>query len=230
MHAARRIRQYLITAAALVAGLGAGIPAWSAETYSPDVVKAAYLVRFAGYVDWPDQVPAGTPFIIAILGAPGVARELRHLLPGHPVHGLNAEVREISGAQDLGKPQILYVGEGRAEYLRTAVPAGQLASVLVVTDEEGGLNAGSALNFLTIDRRVRFEVSLTAADRSGLKISSDLLGVAVRVRGGGRQSRDSCPPVDTFDPDDDGCTIWVVQRINRREPPMCGGVTGGACA
>jgi hypothetical protein len=218
-----------MTAAALMTALWAGSPAWAADTYSPNVVKAAYLVRFAGYVDWPEQMPAGTPFVIAVLGAPGVARELRHLLPGHPIHELNAEVREITGAQDLGKPQILYVGEGRAEYLRTAVPARELASVLVVTDEEGGLNAGSALNFLTIDRRVRFEVSLTAADRSGLKISSDLLGVAVRVRGGGRQSRDACPPVDTFDPGDDGCTIWVVQRIDRREPPMCGTVNAGAC-
>ena len=39
-----------------------------------------------------------------------------------------------------------------------------------IDDEEGGLNAGGALNFLMIDRRVRFEVSLTAADRAGLKV------------------------------------------------------------
>jgi hypothetical protein len=190
--------------AALVALLWFALPARGAD-YSPDVVKAAYLVRFAGYVDWPERMPADAPFIIAVLGSPGVARELRHLLPGHPVNGRLAEVREITGAQDLAKPQILYVGAGRAEYLRAAFPATELASILVVTDEEGGLNAGSALNFLTIDRRVRFEVSLTAADRSGLKISSDLLGVAVRVHGGGRQSRDACSPFNTFDPGDGGC-------------------------
>ncbi len=61
--------------------------------------------------------------------------------------------------------------------------------MLLVTDEEGGLNAGSALNFLTIDRNVRFEVSLTSADRWGLKVSSELLGVAVRVLGSRRQSQ-----------------------------------------
>jgi hypothetical protein len=37
---------------------------------------------------------------------------------------------------------------------------------------------------------VRFEVSLSAADRAHLKISAELLAVAVRVFGGGRQSRD----------------------------------------
>jgi hypothetical protein len=132
------------------------------------------------------------------------------------VNGRLAEVREITGAQDLAKAQILYVGPGRAEYLRTAFPATEMASILVVTDEEGGLNSGSALNFLTVDRRVRFEVSLTAADRSGLKISPDLLGVAVRVHGGGRQSRDACSPFNTFDPSDGGCTIWMVQRVIQR--------------
>lgn len=63
--------------------------------------------------------------------------------------------------------------------------------MLVVTDEEGGIDAGSTINFLTLDRRVRFEVSLTAASRARLKISSQLLTVAVRVFGGTRQSRDA---------------------------------------
>lgn len=54
------------------------------------------------------------------------------------------------------------------------------------------------LNFLTIDRNVRFEVSLTAAERWGLKISSELLGVAIRVQGSGRQSNLNClPPTRT---------------------------------
>jgi hypothetical protein len=55
---------------------------------------------------------------------------------------------------------------------------------LLVTAEEGGLGDGSVINFLTVDSNVRFEVSLAAAERWGLKISADLLGVAVRVQGG----------------------------------------------
>jgi hypothetical protein len=61
--------------------------------------------------------------------------------------------------------------------------------MLPVTDEDDGLNQGSVLNFVTVNRRVRFEVSLTAADRLRLKISSELLAVAVRVRGGHRSAR-----------------------------------------
>ena len=41
---------------------------------------------------------------------------------------------------------------------------------------------------LFVDRRVRFEVSLTAADHVGLRVSSELLSVAVRVQGRSVQS------------------------------------------
>jgi hypothetical protein len=159
------------------------------------------------------------PFTIAVLGSPGVARELRHLVPGHLINNRPVEIREITGSRDLGRPKILYLGTGRASFLRSEVPAAGLPSLLLVTDEEGGLNAGSALNFLMVDRRVRFEVSLTAADRSGLKISSDLLGVAVRVRGGGRQTRDGCLPFSLADAGDGGCAIRVARRGLRRDPP-----------
>ncbi len=146
-------------------------------------MKAAYLYRFAGYIDWPDRGSVETPFIIDVLGAPGIVQELRRLLPGHPVNGRVAQVREITDARDLGSARIVYVAAGHADLLRSLLPQASSASMLLVTDEEGGLSSGSTLNFLTVDRNVRFEVSLTAAQRCGLKISSELLGVAIRVQG-----------------------------------------------
>jgi hypothetical protein len=39
------------------------------------------------------------------------------------------------------------------------------------------------VNFVSIGQHLRFEVSLDAAERSGLKLSSRLLAVAQRIRG-----------------------------------------------
>lgn len=162
-------------------------PLFAADAYSEDAIKAAYLYRFAGYVNWPEPGPGNAPFTIDVLGSPGVAKELRRLLPGHLINNRAPQVREITGTRDLGTAQMLYVGAGRAHLLRSLVPVPGRASMLLVTDEQEGLTAGSTLNFLTVDRTVRFEVSLTAADRWGLKISSELLGVALRVKGSKRQ-------------------------------------------
>jgi YfiR/HmsC-like len=191
MDASQRFCRYVRAGAAILATAmvsAAVTPAYPAEPYTEDAVKAAYLYRFAGYVNWPEGHAADAPFVIDVLRSPGVARELRRLLPGHSINGRAAQVREISGIHELGGAEILFVGAGHAEVLRSLAPSSNLPPVLLVTDEQGGLNAGSALNFLTIDRNVRFEVSLTTADRWGLRISSELLGVAVRVQGGRRQS------------------------------------------
>ena len=113
----------------------------------------------------------------------------------------------MTGVRDLGRPQILFVGSGNAGALRAIMAAANGEPILLVTDEDDGLNHGSVLNFVTVDRRVRFEVSLTAADRLRLKISSELLAVAVRVRGGRRQSRDGCLPLISPDPADSECRV-----------------------
>ncbi len=141
-------------------------PSYGDDSFSEDAVKAAYLYRFAGYVEWPNQ-PPDAPFIIDVLGSPAIARELQRLLPNHSIKNRAVQVREIRNVRELGNAQILYVGAGHAQALRSLTPAPGLPPVLEVSDEEGGLSDGSALNFLTINRNVRFEVSLTAADRWG---------------------------------------------------------------
>jgi hypothetical protein len=162
------------------------------DGYSEDAVKAAYLYRFAGYVKWPRDRSARAPFTIDVIGDGSVASVLRRLLPNHPVNGRMARVRVIRRIADLGDAQMLYIGNEYRGDIHAAIASIARRPVLVVTDEERGLDDGSVINFVEVDRRVRFEVSLTAAGRAGLEISSELLSVAARVEGGHLRSRTNC--------------------------------------
>jgi len=194
--------------------------AGAAESYSEAAVKAAYLYRFAGYIDWPEQGSVNDPFVIEVLGSPGIARELRRLLPNHLIHNRMAQVHEVTSSRDFGPAQIAYVGPGHADLLRTLTPAAGRPSILIVTDEEEGLTTGGTLNFLTIDRNVRFEVSMTAADRWGLKISSELLGVAIRVQGSGRQTNVNCLRLQISDAFGGPCEVRTASQLSRRRLPV----------
>ena len=180
--------------------------------YSEDAVKAAYLYRFAGYVEWPEPTVADQPFVIATVAAPAVARDLRRLLQGHPIQGRPAQVREVTRAYEVGNAQVLYVGAGHSDFLR-ALPQGGTRAILLVTADDQGLDLGSVLNFVTVDKRVRFEISLTAAERARLKISSELLSVAIRVHGGRRQSDFLCLP---FSPSDEAISPCSPREARRR--------------
>jgi hypothetical protein len=189
MTAAARIGRCVRVSILCVQVLGTALcldPAPAAAEYSQDAVMAAYLFRFAQYVDWPGNADAAKPFVIAVVGSPAVASELRRLVPGHPINNRVVEVVEANRVTDLGRCGMLFIGGGYAELLRPALAELAAASTLVITDEDGGLDEGATLNFLNLDHRVRFEVSLTGARRAHLKISAELLAVAARVTGGGR--------------------------------------------
>ncbi len=172
---------------ALLLGLAAtAFLAWTAAAqaaaYSEEAVKAAFLHRFAAYVQWPEAADAG-PFVIAIDGGEEVAAQLEQLLPGLTIQNRKAQVRRVKNATDLEGASILYIGPGRRPQTPALLQAATLRPVLLVTDTDEGLASGAIINFVRVDRTIRFEVSLTAAEHSGLKINSGLLSVAARVEG-----------------------------------------------
>jgi hypothetical protein len=151
-----------------------------AVSYPDDAVKAAFLYRFAGYIEWPSEREPSI-FTIAVLGADGVVEHLNRLLP-QTINNRPARVRKLKNLAERGDAQVVLIGSGQAARLQKAIAGLATNNVLVVTDENGGLALGSTINFLQVDRRIRFEISLPAAHRSRLKISSELLAVAMRVQ------------------------------------------------
>jgi hypothetical protein len=166
----------------------------AAEPYREDVVKAAFIYRFTGYMDWPAEALKNDNFTIAIMGGDSVADELNKLATQHPIKNLPVRVRNIDAARQAVDAQILYIGANYAGNLQELIESVATLPVLVVTDRPTGLDDGSAVNFMLIDRRVRFEVSLAAARRAGIKVSSELLAVAARVRGSSLKSGPLCVP------------------------------------
>jgi hypothetical protein len=173
--------------AAVIVGLCARLlacaPLFAADLPDQDEVEAAFLYRFAGYVEWPPEALSGQDFTIAVLGSDSIVQELQRILPHHSLKDRPAQVRRIRRLEELGDAQMLFVGPRFNDELKTLIARLAKQPVLVVTASDHGLDEGSCVNFLFVDRRVRFEVSLTAADRVGLRVSSELLSVAVRVQG-----------------------------------------------
>jgi hypothetical protein len=120
-------------------------------------------------------------FTIAVFDADEVAEALRALTAGGTVHGRTVEVRRVTNLNGAAAAQVVFVGGNRRGDLRHQLAPLAGKGVLVITDAEGALDAGSVINLLVADQRVRFEVSLKCARGQGLRISSDLLAVAARV-------------------------------------------------
>ena len=179
-------RCLLVAAAAVVAAVG-GWPGESAWAQEEELrVKAAFLYKFVGYIDWPSASFArpDTPVTIAVVGAEPLAGELAQAVAGRTVNDRPVTVRRLKPGEPLDGVHVLFVGKAENARLPQLAQAAQARSILTVTETDGALAQGSVINFVLAERRVRFEIALDSAEKSRLKLSSRLLAVAQQVRTG----------------------------------------------
>jgi hypothetical protein len=197
-HRRRRVTSALLVFWLAAAGLAPAVPARAAGTpiaASEERVEAAYLHKFLNYADWPPASfpQADTPYVIGVAGddaaAATVADELAHIAAGRSVNNRGVIVKRVlpgDSPASLNDLHMLYIGRGERARLAQWLRQVKGRPVLTVTAAEGGLEQGSIINFRIVDERVRFEVSLDAAEQSGLRLNSRLFSVATNVVKGNR--------------------------------------------
>ena len=152
-----------------------------AQPVSEPAVKAAFLYKFLGYVEWPPQALApDAPYVIGTLGGDDVAAELERIVATRSINGRRVQVRRLREGQGTAGVQVLFIARGQGD-AREVLKAVQRQPILTVTESDRGLELGGIVNLVTPEDRVGFEVSLDAAQRAGLSISSRMLTVARRV-------------------------------------------------
>jgi hypothetical protein len=161
----------------LLAWAGAAA-AQSAEVVPESLVKAAFLHKFASFVEWPGSsfARADSPLRIGVLGDELVLRDLQELARDRDRDGRPVIVGRVLAGDSFAGYHILYLRAppARMAELLARVPE----AVLTVADSEGAHPRGSVLSFFYEDGRVRFGASQEAAARQKLRLSSRLLAVA----------------------------------------------------
>lgn len=149
-------------------------------------IKAAFLCKFGQYVDWPAEGVGGAeqPFIIGVMATPAVGDVLAQAARGQTVHGRPILVRRTDRVGELVEGvAIVYVARSHAARAAEVIGVLRDRPVLTVTELDADQPGGGIVNFVVVDDKVKFDISLTAATRSRLRISARLLGVARNVAG-----------------------------------------------
>jgi len=98
------------------------------------------------------------------------------------LNGRSLAVREIDRPSEVDGCQVLFIPAAETG-VKAVLDAAIMHAVLTVGESPRFLDEGGVINLQVIGRRVRFEVSPAAAERVGLRLSSQLLRLAIRVRG-----------------------------------------------
>jgi hypothetical protein len=144
-------------------------------------VKAAFLLNFTKFIEWPATAfaDAGAPFTICVLGNDPFGSALEQVVSGETVGGRKLAVRKMDQPPAPQTCQVVFqAGTGKD---RAAAPGSLGAGVLTVGEGESFVREGGIIAFVIDNHRVRFDINQSAADHAALKLSSKLLSVARSV-------------------------------------------------
>ena len=180
----QRGRRALIAAALVMAVFlsAAGVSNLNAQGSNPKEyqVKALFIFNFIQFVEWPAAAfpDAASPIRIGVLGDDPFAGGLEAAVRGETVRQRPLVIARAARVEELQNCHVLFVSRSERPRIPGILSALEGKPILTVGDQPDFARRGGMINFYLEGHKVRFEINRAAAQRGGLKLSSQLLGLA----------------------------------------------------
>jgi YfiR/HmsC-like len=144
-------------------------------------VKAAFLLNFTKFIEWPAAAfdSPDSPIVICILGEDPFGRQLDQVVEGEVVNGRKVTALRVKSLPPQKTCHVLFVAKADEDLRKSLPEVGP--GVLTVGEGESFLRSGGTIAFVIENRRVRFGINETKAANAGLVVSSKLLNLARSV-------------------------------------------------
>jgi hypothetical protein len=175
-----QIAQLLALASALIAPLR--VAAQEEErTESLPALTAEFLFRFARFTEWPAAtLPPDGSFVFCTVD-PLVAEAFAADPAKQKLGARAVSARLIQPPVVPRECSVVHVGGLDARKTATLIAALPSRNVLTVGDSDTFTRSGGVIRMYVEDGLVKFVVNVSAAERSGLRLSSKMLSFATRV-------------------------------------------------
>jgi hypothetical protein len=160
--------------------MGTAVPQARSETSPEYKLKAAFLYNFASFIDWPPKAfpTAQSPFVIGVLGDDPFGGALETIAQKKNVNGRPLALKRSHNVDDLKDCHVIFICASEQERLPQILEGLRGLPILTIGDRDDFSRQGGIINFFFDQNKVAFEINAEAAQRAGLKISSQLLKLA----------------------------------------------------
>lgn len=141
-------------------------------------IHAMMLYNFTKYIQWPE---ASGEFVIGVIGDNNIYNTLNKWYNGKLKGNRKFKIVEFKNAAEITKTDILYVAKTSSKDFEEIKAKGDSDKTLIITDKNGLCNKGSNINFKMVNNRLAFELNKASIDASSLKVSSQLMSMAILI-------------------------------------------------
>jgi hypothetical protein len=191
-------------------------------------IKAAYLLNFPNFVDWPAAANSNeqSPIRLCLLGSDPLGSALSRMVADRLSRGKSVLLRRVDRNEAMSDCQILYISPSATKFIPQILDGLHTASVLTVGESDQFAAQGGMIQLVMEDNRIRFKINPTAASQAGLRISSKLLALAQivapansspSISGPRRQVTLKDQSIKTYSP---ASTDWFENSVDSRLSPI----------
>ena len=143
-------------------------------------VYSMMVFNFIKYVQWPDHATNGE-FVIGVVGNSDIYNTLNGWYGGKPRGSKTYIIKKFNSAAEVTDCHVVYIDHSKSGDFENVNSKVKGKGTLVITDKSGLGERGSAINFKTVDNKLKFELNQKAIEASNLKVSGALSSMAILI-------------------------------------------------
>jgi len=142
-------------------------------------IKAAYVFNFTQFIEWPASAftQEEEPLVIGILGKDPFDSYLEQLVAGEKVIAHPILVKRFNSIAEVSS-HILFINEEDPKVLNEILASLKGRSILTISDTPGFIQQGGMIRFITVNKKIQFQINPDALKEVDLTISSKVLRLA----------------------------------------------------
>ena len=143
-------------------------------------LKAAYLLHFLQFVEWPDSVFENekSPIIVTILGDDPFGKILDEITKSEKIGDHSITIKRTHSLSNLDFCHVLYISSSEKDNFKSILRHIDSAPILTISDIDNFSEQGGNISFYLEENKLRFAINMQTLKQADLKVSSKLLRLA----------------------------------------------------
>jgi hypothetical protein len=142
--------------------------------------QSMFIYNFSRLIEWPASQKTG-PFVIGVLGSSSITSELKTYTTGKSVGSQPIMIKVFKNISEISSCHILYLPFSETKQLPNITAQMSSKNMLIITEKNGAVELGSAINFVVIGDKLKFELCPNNATKYDIKVSSKLNEMAYKI-------------------------------------------------
>lgn len=154
---------------------------WNSNIFSQSEVgkvQAYFIYNFSRLIKWPANYTQGD-FVIGVLGNSQTYQSLVRLTVNKKVGMQTMVVKRFSTPGELTDCHILLIASDKSSKISEINRRLANKHTLIISESDGLINSGSAIDFLIVDNKLKFKMNINNAEKYDLIVSKSLLDMAM---------------------------------------------------